>query len=294
MTAIKTENLGLSSPKNRPEHLLANINLEIPKGAKVGLLGGNGAGKSTLIRLLLGLEPIGEGKAYIFDRAVPLPESRQSVGYLPEQAAPFDYLTGREQLELFGRLEGLSGAQLQERVEQGIERAGLKHAADLVTLRYSKGMKQKLELERCLLTEKELLFLDEPVTGLDVEGQIDLEDRLLELANAGVSMVMTSHEPQILERICDHFAVLSKGRLVQFGGRQEILSKRGWCIDFEEGALPSEIPENATVIKERNGLLFEDKKEAEQILSSHLGKGVAAFGTLLKGVEDVLREVCER
>ena len=292
MTAITTENLGLLSPEKRPDHVLANIDLQIPKGARVGLLGGNGAGKSTLIRLLLGLEPIGEGRAHIFEMSVPKPESRQQIGYLPEQAAPFDYLTGREQLELFGRLEGLEGHELTRRVDNGLARANLTHAADLVTLRYSKGMKQRLELERLLLTEKRLLFLDEPMTGLDVEGQLALEDRLNQLAKEDVSMVMTSHEPQILEKVCSHFAILRKGRLIQFGTKQEILSRRGWCIDFEEGAFPRDLPEGATVVESRNGLLFEDRDRAESVLKEQVGKGVIGFGTLLKGVEDVLREVC--
>ena len=292
--AIKTENLGLLPANKRPLHILANIDLEIPLGARVGLLGGNGAGKSTLIRLLLGLEPIGEGRAHIFDVPVPKPKSRERVGYLPEQAAPFDYLTGREQLELFGRLEGLEGQELNTVVERALTEANLKHAADLVTLRYSKGMKQRLELERLLLTEKRLLVLDEPMTGLDVEGQLALEDRLLQLANNEVTMVMTSHEPQILEKVCSHFAILRKGRLIQFGSKQDVLSKRGWCIDFEEGALPSELPTGATVIETRNGLLFEDRAQAESVLKELAGNGVIGFGTLLKGVEDVLREVCDR
>ena len=291
--AIKTEKLGLLPANKRPAHLLANIDLEIPVGARVGLLGGNGAGKSTLIRLLLGLEPIGEGQAHIFEVPVPTPKSREKIGYLPEQAAPFDYLTGREQLKLFGRLEGLEGEELEQRVEHGLTAANLTHASDLVTLRYSKGMKQRLELERLLLTEKRLLFLDEPMTGLDVEGQLALEDRLLQLAKDEVSMLMTSHEPQILEKVCSHFAILRKGRLIQFGTKQEILSKRGWCIDFEEGALPREVPNGGTVIEDRNGLLFEDRKQAESVLKKLAGSGVIGFGTLLKGVEDVLREVCD-
>ena len=294
MNAIKAEKLSLFPPDKRARDTLAEVDLIVPEGSTVALLGGNGAGKSTLIKLLLGLEAIGEGEAYLFERRVPLPESRNGVGYLPEQAVPFAYLTGREQLELFAKLEGLSGSGLSQAVDGAIDRAGISKAADLVTHRYSKGMKQRLELERLLMTPKKLLFLDEPTTGLDIEGQLALEERLLELSQEGVTLVITSHEPQILEKVCSYFAILRKGRLLQFGCRDEILSKRGWSIDFDEGFLPSEAPPSAILLKERNSLLFEKREHAQEYLASHSCAGIKGFACQLKGVEDVLREICSQ
>ena len=293
MNILTCNNLGFMTPSKRSPNILRHISFELPQGARLALIGGNGAGKSTLLKLLLGLAPIGEGSASIFDRAVPSVESRENIGYLADEAAPFPHLTGKEYLALFGQLEGLSGNVLKETVDNALERAGLTIAANTRTDRYSKGMRQRLEIERTLLVERKLLFLDEPLTGLDLESQLTLKRRLKELSDDGVSMVLTSHEPSILESICTHVALLRLGELVTFGTFDELLSKKGWQITFTSPEhVPRQLPEGAVAGKDKSSIIFNDYTKADTVLSQFSGKDkIASFGTAIKGIEDLLEEV---
>jgi ABC-2 type transport system ATP-binding protein len=293
MEIVKCENLGFMPPAKRPPNILRDVSFALPKGGRLALIGGNGAGKSTLLKLLLGLQPIGEGSAHIMEKSVPDASSRQGIGYLADEPSPFPYLTGREYLRLFGQLEGLTGERLKEAVETALEVSGLKEAADRRTDRYSKGMRQRLEVERTLLVPRELVFLDEPLTGLDLESQIALKVRLKSLAEDGVSMVVTSHEPSILETLCTHVALLKSGRLVRFGTFEELFSQGGWEVRFkDESSVPEPLPEGAEPGSDKTSVVFEKYEPAESLLSSLGGSGkVVSFGTSIKGIEDLLEEV---
>jgi len=294
MNAIETVGLGRFPSGVGPEHVITDVTTVVPEGARVGLLGGNGAGKSTLLRLLMGLAPIGSGTASIFSAPVPYEASRARVGYLPEHAAPLEYLTGREYLELFARLEGIVPGETRALIDTELERFGLTKAANDLTRRCSKGQRQRMELARLFLRPKDLLILDEPLTGLDTESQLALEDRLLALADAGTTMVLTSHAPHLLERLCTHFIILSRGRLLRFGTRDEILSSRGWSIEVaDEAELSSTLPDGANALDKGHGYIFDERETAERHLQVMLDKSVpiTRFGQVLSGVEDVLREV---
>jgi ABC-2 type transport system ATP-binding protein len=284
------------SPAKRPSSILRNISLSIPVGSRLAVVGGNGAGKSTFIKLLLGLYPIGEGSVSILGKAVPSVESRAQLAYLADVPAPFGYLTGREYLSLYGELEGLKGKALLEKVNHGLTNAGLIHVADVSTDRYSKGMRQRLEIERVLLNKRQILILDEPMTGLDVESQMSLKYRLRKLSDEKVSMVITSHEPSILESICTHIALLKSGELVTFGPVGELLTEKGWEIIFSE-SVPSDekFPEGATISQSRKSVLLKTLQDAESVLEKHAHNGqVLSFGTAIKGIEDLLGEVAEQ
>lgn len=280
-----------------PAHVLRDVSLELPEGARLALVGGNGAGKSTLIRLLLGIAPLGAGTAAIFGRPVPSPASREDLGYVPESAAPFPHLTGREYLSLFARLEGLTQAQARTRTDELLTSVNLGASADTPTRRYSKGQRQRLDVARLFLRPRRLLVLDEPFSGLDAPTRIFLEDKLSELASQGISMIMTSHHAGFLERICTHVALLHEGRLVRFGHRDEILAHDGWRLRFEGGEmLPDPLPQGATAEPASGSLLFADRGEAEACLASLAGRGlpVTEYGPALRGLDDLLREVMGR
>lgn len=293
MDLIRCENLGFMSPKNRPSNILRNISFSVPEGARLAVVGGNGAGKSTLLKLLLGLYPIGEGSVTILDKAVPSVQSRAQLGYLADVPAPFSYLSGKEYLTLYGQLEGFKGTILLDKVEGALSRAGLSHVADISTERYSKGMRQRLEIERVLLDERKILFLDEPLTGLDVESQFALRDRLKKLSEEKVSMLITSHDPSILESICTHIALLKDGELATFGTMKELLSQKGWEIVFNESvAPPKKLPKGATLSEAKNSVLFSSRKNAEAVMKDYASDGrIVSFGTAIKGIEDLLKEV---
>lgn len=276
MTAIECSELSRQASRGREDAVLRDLSLEIPEGARVGLLGGNGAGKSTLFKLLLGLAPIARGEARIFGKAVPHRASRVGIGYLPEQASCFDELTGREYLDLYARLEGLSRNEGRRRIDELIEGMGLGDAADSATRAYSKGMLQKLELARVLLRPRRLLLLDEPLSGLDVEAKLALEERIAELSTTAVTMVISSHEPHIFDALCTHFILLRKGKLMRFGARDELLPTRGWRLEFDEG----------------RSLDFEDRAGALGALRNHPDREkLLNFGPIRERTDDLLREV---
>jgi len=294
--AIETAGLSRYRRGRGPEHVLSEVSLAVPQGACVGLLGANGAGKSTLIKMLLGLAPIGEGTAQLFGRPVPTMASREGVGYLPEHASPLPHLTGREHLELFGQLAGLAGTALDAAVARGLADAGLAPFAGVATGRYSKGMLQKLELARVMLTPSRLLVLDEPMTGLDATGQLDLEERLAGLVREGVTILVTSHALHVLEHLCDHFALLRRGRLVRSGPRREILKSEGFRIALAPGQpLPAELPAGVERSADGRALTCADRAAADAALARVVAAGAAveSFGEVIRGIDQLLREVAD-
>ncbi len=193
---------------------LSRVSLECRAGEVLGLLGPNGAGKSTLLSILATLMAPSTGEVLYGDRtgreAGPVLRSR--LGFLSHDLHLYPELTARENLEFFARLYGLD--RVGERVERALDRAGLADRAADVVSGFSRGMRQRLALERALLHEPRLLLLDEPFTGLDDASVAALVSRLKELRASGRITVVVTHDLDVADRLLDRVAVLKDGRLV--------------------------------------------------------------------------------
>ncbi len=204
---------------------IVDLSLEVQPGEIFGYLGPNGAGKTSTLKVLMGLSFPDSGSATILGRPLADPGWRHRVGYLPEQPYFYDYLSGAEYLDYIGQLFGQGVAERHERARRLIERVGLKTAADLAVRRYSKGMCQRLGIAQALVNEPELVFLDEPMSGLDPIGRRLVRDLILELRDKGCTVFFSTHILSDAEALCDRVALLRSGRLVSVGRLDEILDQ---------------------------------------------------------------------
>jgi len=216
MNAITIENLKKTFRTGflkRKVDVLYGIDLEVERGEIFGLLGPNGAGKTTTLKCLLRLIFPTEGRITVFGVDNDRPDSLARVGYLPEHPALYPRLLPMEILDLAGRLSGLPRDARRARSEFLIERVGLSHARERAVGRFSKGMKQRIGLAQALMSDPDLLILDEPFSGLDPIGRKEVREILLEQRAAGKTLVFTSHILSDVERLCDRVAIIKDGRV---------------------------------------------------------------------------------
>lgn len=212
MAAIEIRAAGKDYGQNT---VLSDIDLSVHESHCVALIGHNGAGKTTLMKLILGLIQPTRGRIEVLsqDPATAGPEFRALIGFLPENVAFHDQLTGRDTLRFFARLKG---AELQE-VEDLLNRIGLMRAADRRVRTYSKGMRQRLGLAQALIGKPKLLLLDEPTTGLDPVLRNEFFEIIRELTSGGTTVLLSSHVLTELEARTDMAAIMRDGRLVAYG-----------------------------------------------------------------------------
>ena len=203
---------------------LLGLNLSIPQGEILGLLGPNGAGKSTTIKLLLNLIRPTAGSAKVFGYAPSDAEGRSRVGFLPENPAPYEYLTGIEFVTLAAQMARVPGAGLKKRVGEVIEQVGMSRAAVLPIRKYSKGMIQRITLAQSLVSDPGLLILDEPTSGLDILGRRLVSDIILDQRKRGTTVILCSHIIPDVEVLADRVVVLIGGKLVKDGKVSELIS----------------------------------------------------------------------
>jgi ABC-2 type transport system ATP-binding protein len=209
---------------HRKVRALQDLSLRIESGQVYGLLGPNGAGKSTTIKILMDLVRASHGHARIFGFSPSDQAARKLVGFLPENPAPYEYLTGNEFLGLAGRLAGLSGQELDLRVREVLGLTQMERAANLQIRSYSKGMIQRISLAQAIIHRPRLLILDEPTSGLDPIGRRDMRDLILSERDRGTTVLFCTHIIPDVEALCDRVAVLVAGRLVREGSVQELVS----------------------------------------------------------------------
>lgn len=198
----------------RSVEAVRNISLTVPEGALYGFIGPNGAGKSTTIKTLMGLLRPSSGTVRLMGLDPRDPESRRLVGFQPEQPWFYDYLTGLELLQYYGRLSGLSGRKLSQRIEASCALCKVEDGWLVRRLRtYSKGMSQRLGLAQAILHEPRLLVLDEPMSGLDPMGRRDVREAMKTLHATGTTIFYSSHVLSDVEEVCTHAAMLVRGTL---------------------------------------------------------------------------------
>ncbi len=201
-----------------------NLSLEVAPGQVYGLLGPNGSGKSTTMKIVLGLISPTVGSTEIFGRDSQRVESHEEVGFLPENPYFYKYLTGTETLRFYGKLCGLSGSTLRDKVADLLKVVGLEHAHDRRLSGYSKGMLQRIGLAQALIQDPRLLVLDEPTAGVDPKGSAEIRDLIVACKDRGITVLLCSHLLGQVQEICDRIGILDRGILVREGRLEELIS----------------------------------------------------------------------
>jgi ABC-2 type transport system ATP-binding protein len=210
-------------------HALEGMDLSVPEGQVVGLLGPNGAGKTTLVRILATLLRADTGSARVagFDVAREPMRVRRVVGLAGQASALDDALTGRENLEMIGRLSRLSPTHARQRAGDVLDRLRLADAGDRLVRTYSGGMKRRLDLGAALVSSPPVLVLDEPTTGLDPRARIDLWDYLRDLIGEGRSLLLTTQYLEEADQMADEIVVIDHGRVIAGGTPSELKARVG-------------------------------------------------------------------
>src|SRR5579862_7682041 len=214
----------------RPYRALDRLTIEVAEGDVFGFLGPNGAGKTTTLKLLMQLVFPTSGAAEILGRPVGDVDVRRRIGYLPENPYFYDYLTAEELLEYFAGLFGYSHAERRRRASTLLDEVGIDAERRLPLRKFSKGMVQRVGIAQALINDPEVVFLDEPLSGLDPLGRRDVRALILRLRDRGCTVFFSSHVLSDAETLCSRVAILAKGRLVTTGRLTEILAFRahGW------------------------------------------------------------------
>jgi ABC-2 type transport system ATP-binding protein len=234
MDAIKTEGLtkhykvGFWRPK--PYVALDSLNLSVARGDVFGFLGPNGAGKTTTLKLLMQLIYPDSGRAEILGRPVGDVAVRRRIGFLPENPYFYDNLSAEELLVYFARLFGYSVREGRQRASRLLDEVGIGAERRFQLRKFSKGMVQRVGIAQALINEPELVFLDEPMSGLDPLGRRDVRELILRLRDRGCTVFFSSHVLSDAETLCNRVAILAKGRLVAGGALDELMAfrSRGW------------------------------------------------------------------
>ena len=237
-----------------------NLNLRIEPGEVYGLLGPNGSGKSTTLKIILGLVSPTRGRTEIFGRDSRLVESREAVGFLPENPYLYKYLTGEETLRFFGRLCGLRGGALKNRVNELLDLVGLNKARNRRLRTYSKGMLQRIGLAQALIHDPRLVVLDEPTAGVDPAGSRDIRDLILDLKRRGITVLLSSHLLAQAQEICDRVGILADGVLVREGHLQELIAIENQTELVITDASDELIQEIESIVNRSRSKLIERRK----------------------------------
>ncbi len=279
---IQTKNL----TKRYGDKVAVNrLELSIEEGEVFGLLGPNGAGKTTTILMLLGLTEPYEGVAMIqgINCTRHPVEVKKMVGYLPDNVGFYPDMTGRENLRFTGRLNGLSGAALEERIDRLLERVGMTRDADRKTSGYSKGMKQRLGIADVLMKDPKIIIMDEPTLGIDPEGMRELLELISQLSKVdGRTVLISSHQLYQVQQICDRVGIFVGGSLVACGRIEELgrqVKKEDSCI-LELKTLPQD-DDVAQIIGQMEGVESIETENERMIIRS--GRDIRADVTASLG-----------
>lgn len=212
----------------RPKARAVNgIDFTVREGQVFGLLGPNGSGKSTTVKMILGLLYPTRGKLEVFGTSPRNVETKQRIGYLPEETYLYRYLTARETLDFFGALFGLSPTERRNRIEQLLEMVGLANAFNRPVGEFSKGMARRIGLAQALVNDPDLVILDEPTSGLDPIGCREVKDVIRLLAERGKTVILCSHLLADVQDVCDEVLVLYGGKVRTSGDLADILTVSG-------------------------------------------------------------------
>jgi len=290
--------------KKRPLRALDRLSLKVERGEVFGFLGPNGAGKTTTMKILMNLLRATSGLARILGEPVESVSMRNHIGYLPETPYFYDYLTAEEFLTYVGRLFRIRGRKLKERVSTLLEEVGLIESSRLQLRKFSKGMLQRIGMAQALINNPEVVFLDEPMSGLDPLGRREVRQVILSLRAKGVTVFFSSHILSDVEALCDRVAILNKGRLLESGALHDVLKVRieGHEIiltkpDQETHKSLEKLCDELRTMGERLHLRATSSRQVEQILSRVLAGSaeIISVNPVRSSLEDYFyQEVAEK
>jgi ABC-2 type transport system ATP-binding protein len=258
------------------------ISFAVERGDIFGFLGPNGAGKTTTIKMLTGLISASAGNAALFDDPIPSPRAMAKVGFLPENPYVYPYLTPTEFVELCARLSGLSARAARDRTRHVLGQVGILYAADRPVRKLSKGMLQRTGLAAALVSDPELLILDEPMSGLDPVGRKEVRDLILDERKNGRTIFFSTHILSDVESICDRVTILRRGEVVVSGRLSELLKSEVRRIDvvvldagadFESACVA--LGHTLHRVGRRLVIAVEGEAKLPELLSLALGKHLA-------------------
>jgi len=244
----------------RVKRILHGISFGVDEGEIFGFVGPNGAGKTTTLKILMGLIRMNGGKASILGNDVGQTEFRKHIGFLPENPYFYDFLTGREILHFYAKLSGLPSARRSAQVDKVLEWVSLEHAADARLRTYSKGMLQRVGIAQSLVHDPTVVFLDEPMSGLDPIGRKEIRDLILRLRGEGKTVFMNTHILSDVEALCDRVAIIVHGQIRYQGRVEDFLADEARMVDVMLSRLD---PGGTSEIGDRFG--FEMQGFGEQV-----------------------------
>jgi ABC-2 type transport system ATP-binding protein len=291
--------------RKRPYRALDRLSLDVQPGEIFGFLGPNGAGKTTTLKLLMQLIFPTSGRAEILGRPVGDVAARQRIGYLPENPYFYDYLTAEELLQYFGHLFGYSSPDARARAARLLDRVGIGAERRRQQLRkYSKGMIQRVGIAQALLNDPEVIFLDEPMSGLDPLGRREVRSLILELRDQGRTVFFSSHILADAEALCSRVAVVAGGRLAATGRLSDMLAFeiRGWELVMADlrpevlASLAGQLQKSTEISPQRYALELPLEVPPERILADLTATGakLVSLNPLRDTLEDLfVRRVAE-
>jgi ABC-2 type transport system ATP-binding protein len=264
--------------KSRTKRALNSLTLQVEPGEVFGLLGPNGAGKTTTLKILFRLVFPTSGTARILGKELNDTSMHQRVGYLPEHPYFYDHLTPDELLNYTGRLFGMGGDALRRRVNQLLDQVGLTESRHVPLRRFSKGMVQRAGIAQALINDPDVVFLDEPMTGLDPIGRREVRDLVLRLRDAQKTVFFSTHILSDAETLCDRVAILNRGQLQGCGELRQILSLGASATEVilenpPDGVMEELRPLVFSMVRTGDRVRLEIREEAntDKVLTSALG-----------------------
>lgn len=213
-----------TSFKRQPLRAVDDVSIRIMPGEVYGLIGPNGSGKSTAMKALLGLVAPTSGDCAIFGKDSLKVDSRNEVGFLPENPYFYKHLSGKETLEFYGKLCGIRGATLKDRVAELLDLVDLADASHRRIGGYSKGMLQRIGLAQALIQKPRLVILDEPTAGVDPIGSREIRDLIFKLREQGITVFLCSHLLEQVQEVCDHVGIIFRGKMVKEGRLEDLIA----------------------------------------------------------------------
>lgn len=255
--AVEVRNLTkVFQPSFKREYIVAveDLSLTVKAGEVYGLIGPNGSGKSTTMKVVLGLMQASKGSTKVFGADSGSVASRQDVGFLPENPYFYKHLSGEETLKFYGKLCGLRGRLLKDRVDEMLAMVDLENARTRRLGGYSKGMLQRIGLAQAMIQRPRLVILDEPTAGVDPVGSRQLRDLIFKLKDEGISVFLCSHLLEQVQEVCDRVGIIFNGRMRREGQLEDLIAIEDQTEIVVKGASP-ELIKKMTGLAEADGAL---------------------------------------